>query len=269
MDPNTKDDALKWYNVGDWAKLGLAVPNWSDDGVSQNQNIRYLTNIMGRNTQAILFHDDARLTTPPSINTLTRVHKLCVRARSILFARAVPSNVKNMESKHANPAPEVHVVYPTPYFMVRNQWLKDWAAYILTAITEAMQHQENAKANDISVDFGALIGQYIHRVYKYMAIELFQVPKVDAEKDGFTLTTEMLNSYNPGAYFTSTEMIDTVPTIGDEPTDDTLKEITRGIPVTHLPNLGPWPARVAEGGPKPDATANSGDEFLTADNANA
>ena len=72
----------------------------------------------------------ARLRTPPSINTQTRIHKRCTRARSILAvraimaSRAVPANILNMETAHALPAPEEFLVYPTPYFKVRNQWLK-------------------------------------------------------------------------------------------------------------------------------------------------
>jgi len=128
-----QSDATLWYNVGDWAPLGLAVPNWSDDTESKNGNIRYLLDVMGRNLQAVMFHDDALLRTPPSINTLTRIHKLCTRARDIMASRAVPENELDMESAHAEPAPEVHLVYPTPYFGVRNQWMKDYCGLIWPA----------------------------------------------------------------------------------------------------------------------------------------
>jgi len=241
---NTKTDAMLWYNVPGWDKLGLAVPNWSNDEYSQNANIRYVCSIMGRNLQALMFHDDARQTTPPSINTLARIHKLCVRARDIMASRAIPENVFEMESAHANPAPEVHLVFPTPYFQVRNRWMKDYCMLILTAMTEAMQHQENAKAIEISERFAGLVGQYIKRVYRRMAVELFQVPLEEADKDSFTMTDAILSSYKPSKWFTSTEMIDTVPEILSEPTEDTLSTITNGIPVTKLPNLGPWPAAI-------------------------
>ena len=90
------NDAFRWYNVGAWSNYGLAVPNFSNDTQSQNDTIRYLTDVVGRNLQAILWHPDARLRTPPSINTLTRIHKLCTRARSILASRAVPAATLNM-----------------------------------------------------------------------------------------------------------------------------------------------------------------------------
>ena len=209
-------DAFLWYNVGDWGRYGLAIPNFSNDTRSQNDTIRYLNDVMGRNLQAILWHPDARLRTPPSINTLTRIHKLCTRARSILASRAVPAATPNMETAHALPAPEEFLVYP-------------------------MQHQENARPIEISQSFSGLIGQYIHRVYRLMATELFRVPTEDAAKPDFTLTDEQLASYNPSAWFTSTEMLDTVPSIEDWLTEDDLQVLTDGIPISQLPLLGRWP----------------------------
>ncbi|MEW4530208.1 hypothetical protein [Maioricimonas sp. JC845] len=238
----TGHDAFLWYNVGDWGRYGLAVPNFSDDTRSQNDTIRYLTDVVGRNLQAILWHPDGRLRTPPSINTLTRIHKLCTRARAILAGRAVPSATLNMETQHALPAPEEFLVYPTPYFKLRNQWLKQYAGLILLAQTEAMQHQENARPLEISESFAGLIGQYIHRVYRLMATELFRVPLEEASQRDFTLTDAQLAGYDPSAWFTSTEMIDTVPRLEDWPTEDDLAVLTNGIPISHLPVLGRWPS---------------------------
>lgn len=235
------NDAFLWYNAGDWADYGLAVPNHSNDNTSQNDTIRYLTDVMGRNLQAIMWHPDARLRTPPSVNTLTRIHKLCTRARSILSGRAVPSGTPNMEAAHALPAPEEFLVYPTPYFKVRNQWMKQYAGLILLTLTESMQHQENARPLEISEAFAGLVGQYIQRIYRLMATELFRVPLETAAKPDFTLTDEHLRSYDPSAWFTSTEMIDTVPPTSRIPTEDDLVVLTDGIPISHLPLLGRWP----------------------------
>jgi hypothetical protein len=244
-----KNDAFLWYNMPVWSELGLAVPNWSDDTHSQNGTIRYLTQVMGKNLQGIMFHADANLSTPPSINTLTRVHKLCTRARSILSSRAVPASTPNMESAHAIPSPEVFNVFPAPYFKVKNQWMKEYASLVLTAITECFQHQENAKPLEVSTDFAGLIGQYLHRVYRLMAVELFRVPVADAAKPDFTLTDAQLTTYAPSTFFTSTEMIDTVPLHTMQPTEDDLKVISNGIAVTMLPQLGPYPNTILGVGP--------------------
>ena len=72
-------DAYLWYNVGQWQDYGLAVPNWSDDNKSQNNAIRDLVQVIGRNLSAVMWHTDARLSTPPSINTLQRIHRQPMR----------------------------------------------------------------------------------------------------------------------------------------------------------------------------------------------
>ena len=261
------NDAFLWYSVPPWGKYGLAIPNFSNDVSSQNDTIRYLTDVVGRNLQGILWHPDARLRTPPSINTLTRIHKLCTRARSILAGRAVPSATPNMETAHALPAPEVFLVYPTPYFKVRNQWLKQYAGLTLLALTEAIQHQENAKPLEISEGFAGLVGQYIHRVYRLMATELFRVPLEDAAKPDFTLSDQQLAGYNPSAWFTSTEMLDTVPSLDDWPTEDDLEVLTNGIPISHLPALGRWPSGPGSTEGATSQSTSSGDKFVAPQSA--
>jgi len=222
-------DAFLWYNVGQWQDYGLAVPNWSDDNKSQNNAIRDLVQVIGRNLSAVMWHTDARLSTPPSINTLQRIHRLCVRARSLLANSQVAANQPFMEPAHAVPAPEEFLLYPVPYFKVRNAWMKRWAGLALLALTESMQHQDNARPLEFSIAFSGLVGQYIQRIYRDMA------------------TT----SYDPSKWFTSTELIDTVPDLQTWPTEDRLKVLTDGIPISHLPQLGPYP----ESGPMPATTA--------------
>jgi len=77
------------------------------------------------------------------------------------------------------------------------------------------------------------------------------VPRADAEKPDFTLTEAQLAAYDPSKWFTSTELIDTVPDLQTWPTEDRLKVLTDGIPISHLPQLGPYP----ESGPMPSQAA--------------
>lgn len=234
-------DQLLWYDVGGWKDYGLAVPNFGNDKGSKNRVILSLTSVIGRNLQAIMFHDDANVRTPPSINTLTRIHKLVIRARQILGGRSVPENTPQFEPTHTNPSPETFLIYPTPYFKVRNQWLKEYAYYVLSAISEAMQHQENAQSLEISVRFGGLVGQYIDRVYRLMCTELFNVPVAEASDPAFVLTDAHFQAYNPSKWFTSTELIDTVPPLMVRPSEDALEPITSGLAVATLPKLPKWP----------------------------
>lgn len=234
------NDSFLWYNVGNWAQHGLAVPNWGNDHSSQNSVIRDLVSTMGRKLQEIMWHTDSRMADPPSINTIIRVHQLCTAARVTLQSRAVAPGTPFLEPKHTLPAPEVFIIHPAPYFKVRNQWLKEYATYALLAMGEAFQHTDNARALEISEDFARLIGQYVQRIYRNMAMDLLRVPLEEASKPDFTLSNEQLASYNPREWHTG--VTDPVPDLQNWPTEDQLAVLTAGIPVTQVPNLGPYPS---------------------------
>lgn len=243
--PITNTDAVLWYNVGLFGEAGYAVPNWSNDVGSLNPQILDWVELVGRNLFHIMHHEDVDLRIPPSINSCKRVHKLYLRAASILAGRAVPPGVDNMEVMHARPAGEVFRVYPVPYFKVRNPFLRRWAGLVLVSLSEAMQHTENRKEMEISEAFAGQVGQYIKRVYVNMAIELFGKPRDVALADGFLLTDADLGAYNPASFFTATEMVDTVPRLDRVFTEDRLELLAEGIPVTELPaDIRPWPTNL-------------------------
>jgi len=242
--PVINTDAVLWYNVGQFGQLGYGVPNSSDDPGSLNPAIIDLVNLTGRNLFHIMHHEDVDLRVPPSINTVRRVHKLYVRLGQILASRAVPPGDLNMETQHVQPAGEMFLVYPVPYFKVRNPFLKRWAELIMIMLAEAMQHTENRKSIEISTGFAGQIGQYMVRVYRSLAAELFGKSRDDVHTEGFLLTEEELSAYDPSTFFTSTEMIDTVPHLGHVFTEDRLRVISEGIPITSLPELQPWPTNL-------------------------
>jgi hypothetical protein len=162
-----------------------------------------------------------------------------------------------MEVQHARPAGEVFRVYPVPYFKVRNPFVRRWAGLVLVSLAEAMQHTENRKEMEISTAFAGQVGQYIKRVYVNMAIELFGKSRSAAYADGFVLSDADFAAYNPGDFFTQTEMVDTVPRLDRVFTEDRLELLAEGIPVTQLPaNLGPWPTNLTNlyEGTRTDAT---------------
>jgi len=251
------NDAFLWYNVPGWAELGLAVPNFGNDRGTQNSTILQLTSLIGRNMQAIMFHTDASLRRPPSLNTIMRVCKLCVRARSILSSRAVPPGETFMESLHAVPAYEQFIVFPVPYFTVRNAMLKEYCGLMLTCLTECFQHQENARPLEISTDFAGLVGQYIQRVYYRVGTELLQVPAKQMDDPAYTIDDKVFSSYNPNDWFTSTEMIDEVPPEINRPTEDDLVPITDGIPVDRLPVMTRYPGSSNSGNSTSSPTTSS------------
>jgi hypothetical protein len=195
--PVTNTDAVLHYNVGEFGKAGYAVPNWSNDVGSLNPQILDWVYLVGRNLFHIMHHEDADLRIPVSINTAKRIHKLYIRAGNILAGRAVPPGVNNMEVVHARPAGEVFRVFPVPFFLVRNPFMRRWAELVLMSLAEAMQHTENRKSLEISTAFAGQVGQYIRRVYTNMAIELFGKTREVATADGFALTDADFAAYNP------------------------------------------------------------------------
>jgi hypothetical protein len=245
--PSLRTDAILHYNVGEFGDAGYAVPNWSNDVGSLNPQILDWTQLVGRNLFHIMHHEDADMRTPPSINTVKRIHKLYLRAGQILTGRAVPFGTDNMETQHARPAGEVFRVYPVPYFKVRNSFMRRWAELILYSLADAMQHTENAKEMEISTAFAGQVGQYLVRVYRNLAVELFGKTRDQVALEGFRLTDEELAGYNPAAFFTSTEMVDTVPRLDRRFTEDRLEVLSEGLPVTQLPaDLKPWPTNLTD-----------------------
>ncbi|QDT70488.1 hypothetical protein MalM25_34360 [Planctomycetes bacterium MalM25] len=244
--PLTNTDAVLWYKVGVFGDAGYAVPNWSNDVGSLNPQILDWVDLVGRNLFHVMHHEDVDLRIPPSINTCKRVHKLYLRAANILAGRAVAPGTDNMEALHSRPAGEVFRVYPVPFFKVRNPFLRRWSAMVLVSLAEAMQHTENRKEMEISTAFAGQVGQYLRRVYVNMAIELFGKTRDEASAQGFVLSDADLAAYDPSQFFTSTEMVDTVPRLDRVFTEDRLELLAEGIPITDLPaDLGPWPTNLS------------------------
>lgn len=242
--PVTNTDAVLWYNVGEFGEAGYGVPNPSDDPGSLNPAIIDLVNLTGRNLFFMMHSEDADLRVPPSINTIRRVHKLYIRLGQILQSRAVPPGQNNFEAIHVQPAGEIFRVYPIPYFGVRNAFMRRWAELILMALATAMQHTENRKSMEISTAFAGEFGQYMTRLYGNLASELFGKTRDEVRTPGFLLTEEDLITYDPAKFFTSTEMVDTVPHLGRVFTEDRLRILSEGIPITSLPPLQPWPTNL-------------------------
>lgn len=242
----TNSDAVLWYNVQLFGDLGYGFPNPSNDLGTLNPNIADLCSIVGQNLFAIMNHEDVDMRVPPSINTLRRIHKLYLRSIQILAGRAVPPGENNMETAHVSPGGEVFKVYPIPYFLVRNQYMKRWAGMILMALSEAMQHTENRKTIEISTRFAGTIGQYFTRVYTNMGIELFGKTREQVNVPGFVLTEEELSAYDPSKFFTSTELVDTVPPLNYVFTEDRLAVLRAGINLTDLPPFQPWPVNLTD-----------------------
>jgi hypothetical protein len=241
------NDAILWYNVGNWAEFGFGVPNWSNDMESNNGSIRDIVQRTGRAMQIVMFGVDARLSAPPRIDTLKQIHMMCTRARTLLQTGAVAANQSMLRTQHAAPTPQDHLIFPVPFFKVRNTYMKSWCELALTALTEAMQHSDNVRPFDFTMEFAGQIGQYFQRIYRDMAVLLLGVPFAEASKADFTITDAMWQAYDPSKVVPSHEMLDTSPQDLHFPTEDALKVITSGIPTSYLGNLPSWPSMSGAG----------------------
>jgi hypothetical protein len=236
-----KTDQALWYNVGIWGKFGYAIPNFGDGAQTNNQTINYLVGSMGRNLSAIMHMPDVDVRTPPRINCLYKVHMLVMRARTIVGAYAVAPGTAQFEGQHISPGVDDQLIYPVPFFGVRNPFLRQYAGIVLACIADCMQSQENALPNDISTDFGAMVGSYLTRLYTRMACELFGIAPAVANVPGYTLQQADLNAYNPALFFTKTELIDVTPPVGERPTDMDLRVLTDGIPARQVAGICTYP----------------------------
>lgn len=248
-------DEIRWYNNGIWGTLGYAVPAVGNDPRTVNSGIQRLVRVMGRNLAAIMQQPDVDLQKPPSYATIVKLDKLIKRARTIIGSRVVPSNEAEMEAGHSTPAPQDHMIYPVPYFRVRNDWLKEYCGLALAAISEAVQHTDNRKPYDFGPAFASRVSRFLQRIYRFMATELLLIPNDRASAQDFVLTDEDIKAYKPEAWFTSTELIDTVPDVQYIPTEDDLVVLTDGIPATLIVNAVRWPAGGGIGGSPAASTA--------------
>lgn len=250
--PTFRTENAYWYNAGIWGKLGFAVPNFGQNPATQNAGIAYLVRTMGKALFSVMNTPDTELTTPPSINTITAVHQLVLRANGILTSRGVAPGTPTFDGEHTAPGQIDHIIYPCPYFMIRNPWIQEWGGLVLSALSEAMQSTENLKQYDFSTTFSSLVWQYLQRIYVRMAIELLQIPAATAQAPNFTISPAQLAAYNP-AFFTSTESVDAAPSNPLTPSAGDLQFLAFGIPAKNLVGLCLWP----NGDPIPAGIPNS------------
>ncbi|WP_339739197.1 hypothetical protein [uncultured Maricaulis sp.] len=244
MDGITHSDAVLWYNVGVFGEMGYGIPNPSDDYGTINPTIAQFVSGAGSQLFTIMHHEDARQRRPPTLNTIMRIHRLYQSSSRMLAGRMVPSNELNMESQHIQVGGEIFRVFPVPYFMVRNSYMRRWAGFAMMMISEAMQHTENARSMEVSDNFVGLMGQYLRRIYTEMAIELFGKTREEALDPIFSLQDSDFQSYNPHDAFPGTEFVDTVPPLNRVMTEDQLGVLRDGIPVSELPQLSEWPVNL-------------------------
>jgi hypothetical protein len=261
-----KTDAVLHYHEGIWGKEGYAVANHGNQPGTLNERIHELVEVIGVNVFAMMHRDDIDMTVPPRKGVLLDLHNLIVRIHNLLEAHTVPHNEEQFDTIHVNPAGAVFRVWPVPYYFVRNRMMKEWCTLGLYCISEIMQHTENRLPMDIGPRLSGVVRGYMRRIYRSMAITCFGKTREEAFAEGFFLSQADFDAYNPDAFFTETERVDTVPNLGRVFTEDMLSPLRAGLLVTALPaDMRPFP-NTLDG--YYDAFYRSQDQQLTEHGAN-
>ncbi len=225
-----------------WAQAGYAVPNLAGKNFTMNSGIAELFTVIGRNFFELMHEPDIRFSVPPNIKMLAEVHQLVLRCRQIIAARALPYAQARFDPLHATPNPQVFMVYPVPYFggAVKQPQIKEWAGLALALLSEMAQHTDNELCYELSINFGAMVGQYMQRIYGLMAIEFFGYGQTALTNPAFVLTPADFAAYDPTKWFTSVEMTDERFDMGWQPNSNDMRAI-RGIPANQLVGLTDFP----------------------------
>jgi hypothetical protein len=223
-----------------WRELGFAVPNFGDNVGTLSVPIHNLANEISRSQFYIMTHIDAQRTQPPSRNTIERIGKLLNRIKSILGTRQKASNEILTEPGHADPAMQIWVIRPCPYFdcgIVRNAWMREYNELCMIALTNMYQHSDNNRALTITAQFARDIYQYFREIKNLLGVELLQLPLADVQADNFMFKTEHYAAYAPETVVMNYEALDTPGPIEARFTEDDLRPLFIGIPATDMMSM--------------------------------
>jgi hypothetical protein len=258
-------DSFFWYNPpgGSYGPLGLAVPNWGDNPVTQSSPLFNLALKVGKDLQAIMFRPDALLTQPPQVNTVLSMVNLTNRMRQVILGRTVPegANERLLEPSRATPPTYTYLVFPTRFYNIPNLWMSEYCEYMLLCLEEIMQCEENGRPLEITQNTSQILLPYEARVQKLIAMELFQVPLPadPSQPDGtvingvavpnpadpnFSITPALMKAfpYKPNSgWYTPTPNVATPPAPSTVPSAATIKALSLGFPVSALAGLPQWP----------------------------
>lgn len=236
-------DEPRWWNNGEFGRLGYAIPWWGQTPTTINGPIHRLVDVIGKNLLGVMTMTDARLERPPQRDCLLTVAKLCYRGRDILSGRVVKFSEAMFRGGHATPAKQPFVIHPVPYFQVKNPWLKEYDYLALMLLSEAMQHTNNEIPHEITEEFAGRMGEFLQRILVLLATELLDIPRAEAEAADFVIPESVWSTYNPLAKITTFESLDMPTALADIPAEEDLQLLKRGIPTVLIDpaHIAHWP----------------------------
>ena len=226
-------DEPLWYNNGRWGAAGYGLPNPGGKLNAINSTVLGFVRMIGRGLFEIMHREDRRFIRPLGKDIVWDIYNLIILARTRLGAVAVPPNESELRGEHATPASEPFILYPVPFFgdACRNEDLRAYCRQMLLCLTEAMQHSEADKTEEITTSgFAQSVGKRLHRILCLIACKYFGYTRAEVYPIlNFVIPDEKWKTFNPTLLATSFEMTEERPDAGWIPTENDLRAI-RGIP---------------------------------------
>jgi hypothetical protein len=212
--------------------------------------------------RALWLFPDRRFVRAPNIRPVWEIYQAVISGRKHLSDRAVPDDKARFDPKNSRPSPVMFRVYPVPFFgnhgCVQPEF-REWSELMLLMLTEAMKHNDNLLAFDVTQNFFEVVSPYLQRVLVQMATQYFGFTREQAEARDFVIPdaawqqqlpggtgTPPVNRYAPDLYRMNFEGIETRDPVGYDPTDEDLEPI-RGIEIVDiLPFVTEWPTGIVE-----------------------
>jgi hypothetical protein len=128
---------------------------------------------------------------------------------------------------HAQPAPQMFVVYPIPFFggRVRNADALKFASIALLMLSEMAQHSDNDRVGYITPAFQGTIGKYVQEILAQLGMKFFGFTRAAAYAPDFFVPDASFTIYDPSKLMISTELIDERPPQQAWPTTNDLAKI--------------------------------------------
>ncbi len=243
--PQYNTDEILWYDNGIWGDSGYAMWNPMGKTLTSNLDIYMMHSLMGK-VMFDLMHrrDDVGFTTPPSKQWLYDLHQMLVVTRKRLAdLTRLPNDSNGLDVVHAQPAPQMFLVYPVPFFgqRVRQADCLKYCTTGLLLLSEMVQHADNDRIGYVTPSFSGIIGKYVQEILAQMGMKFFGYDRAAAYAPTFVVKDTDFTAYDPSKLMISTELIDERPPQQAWPTTNDLARI-EGLPIAQAILFGKrWP----------------------------
>jgi len=232
--PQFDTDEILWYNNGIWGDAGYAMFNPMGKTLSSNIDIFMMHSLCGKVLFELMHERDAvGFTGPPHKQWLYELYQmLFVTRKRLNDLTRTKSDGNGLDVSHAQPAPQMFVVYPIPFFggRVRQADCLKYATIALLMLSEMAQHADNDRVGYVTEGFSSSIGQYVQEILAQMGMKFFGYKRAEAYAPNFEIKDADFTNYDPSKLMISTELIDERPPQQAWPTTNDLARI-EALPV--------------------------------------